>query len=298
MPDLSEPSQLSSFLQGFTHLLDILAVLASPKLLARLGRLPSSDHIRDLLRQYVAAAPHMQPAFGEESLQTALPQAHALYALFQDAAIRAPAPPEMVQAARAFFEAAGMGIPPCGWDDFEGLNEDEAPQARQPVRPPPSPFIQPERVWTSWLGPNAEPQKIGDALPAFVIPYLKDTPEGYWIGADMVIHVVLQGEHYSVKPWLVAWRRDRMPSTWDENSELPPPDWVLDGLGKEGEWSPSDRLTIYAGAGIAYLWYWNSKEAMLTIMSPDAPRGDASWSVHARFDQKTMPMLAPPFEKV
>lgn len=302
--NLSDPNQLSSFLQGFTHLLDILAVLASPKLLARLSRLPPSDHIRGLLNHYIAAAPHMQPAFGEDALQSALPQAQALYALFQDATITAPAPPEMVQAARAFFEAAGMGTPPCGWDDFEGLEEDESPQARQPARPPPSPFIQPERVWTSWLGPNAKPiptnepsgaQKIQNALLALLTPDLKDRPDGYWISADMVIHTVIQGEHYSVKPWLVGWKRDRISPAWNENSELPAPDWVLDGLGKECVWSPSDRLTIYAGGGIAYLWYWNSKEATLTVMSPDAPRGDASWSVHARFD-RTTPVKAPPFE--
>jgi Uma2 family endonuclease len=77
-------------------------------------------------------------------------------------------------------------------------------------------------------------------------------PGGWWILTEVEVEL---GEHEIVRPDVVGWRRERLPSPWGQRPVRVVPDWICEVL------SPSDerrdrvqKASLYARSGVAYYW--------------------------------------------
>jgi Uma2 family endonuclease len=82
--------------------------------------------------------------------------------------------------------------------------------------------------------------------------YGRGGPGGWWILGDVDVRV---GAHDIVRPDLVGWRQERLPSPWGKRPIDIVPDWVCEVVSPYGK--TRDRIKkrqLYARHGVPYYW--------------------------------------------
>lgn len=116
-------------------------------------------------------------------------------------------------------------------------------------------------------------------------------PGGWWIVADIDVRL---SEHDVVRPDVVGWRRERLPSPWGMRPIDVVPDWICEVLSPNGV--KRDRvfkMHLYAHQGVPH--YWLIDPSAGTLEAYALERG--SWRVAATYDRTAIARI-PPFEAI
>jgi hypothetical protein len=126
---LDSPDELAMrCAQAVMHFTNLMAYLASPRIVAKSGQLPTQKHLLEHADEYlevVAVSKGTPESPGNRSLIAAEPYARQLRELFRTWVPSTDVPPHIQQTARELLAAAGFGAPPEGWDAFEGPPEEK-----------------------------------------------------------------------------------------------------------------------------------------------------------------------------
>ncbi len=88
-------------------------------------------------------------------------------------------------------------------------------------------------------------------------------PGGWLIMLEPELHL----EQDIVVPDLAGWRRERLPSVGDDAYFTLPPDWVCEMLSRStAVHDRSEKLPIYAAAGIRFAWLVDARQRTLEVM--------------------------------
>lgn len=99
-------------------------------------------------------------------------------------------------------------------------------------------------------------------------------PGGWWFLVGPELHF----DENVLVPDLAAWRRERMPVPPNVPYFTLPPDWLCEVLSPSTEsFDRTDKLAIYASAGIPWVWLVNPIVKTLEILE----LRDGGWAVHA-----------------
>ncbi len=115
-------------------------------------------------------------------------------------------------------------------------------------------------------------------------------PGGWWILTE--VDVALLGQ--VVRPDLVGWRRERLPSPWGQRPVEVVPDWICEVVSPSN--ASTDRVSkrrLYARAGVAH--YWLVDPAARTLEALALAGG--AWTEVGAFDDDDVARV-PPFEAV
>jgi Uma2 family endonuclease len=118
-------------------------------------------------------------------------------------------------------------------------------------------------------------------------------PGGWWIFLEVDVQL---SQHDIVKPDLAGWRRDRLPSPWDERPILVVPDWICEVISPSN--AGTDRVTkraLYASAGVEH--YWIADPAACTLETYRLDRASRRWVDSGAFDASAR-VGVPPFEAI
>lgn len=112
---------------------------------------------------------------------------------------------------------------------------------------------------------------------------------GGWIFIDEPeLHL---GPHVVV-PDIAGWRRESMPKLPDTAWIETPPDWLCEVLSPATQrFDRTDKLAIYAAAGVAHCWYADPIAKTLEVFALTGGK----WLLAATFKDAD-PVSAPPFE--
>lgn len=117
-------AEFKSFMASFMCLLDMMVLLASPKLVAKIGSLPDREHVLRHLDDYMHVAAEWERKYDGSSRRITTAHARKLRDVFSTWVPSTDVPAEVVQAARALLAEFGME-PDEGWDNFEGFKEED-----------------------------------------------------------------------------------------------------------------------------------------------------------------------------
>jgi Uma2 family endonuclease len=88
-------------------------------------------------------------------------------------------------------------------------------------------------------------------------------PGGWWILSE--VEVEIGGD--VVRPDVVGWRRERLPSPWGMRPIRVVPDWICEALSPSNE--RHDRvykMNLYARGGVAFYWILDPAERILEAL--------------------------------
>lgn len=115
-------------------------------------------------------------------------------------------------------------------------------------------------------------------------------PGGWWMLDEPELHF----EDNVVVPDLAGWRRERMPTVPNVAYFTLAPDWLCEVLSPCTEaMDRSDKLRIYADAGVAWVWLVNPLTRVLEVLQ----HSQQGWIVVATHRDDAS-VCAPPFEAV
>jgi len=115
-------------------------------------------------------------------------------------------------------------------------------------------------------------------------------PGGWWLLDEPELHL---GEDILV-PDLAGWRRERMPVPPNVPYFSLPPGWLCEVLSPSTEaFDRTDKLTVYARAGVSWAWLLNPIVRTLEILNLH----DGAWRVHATHKDDEM-VRADPFAAI
>ena len=101
-------------------------------------------------------------------------------------------------------------------------------------------------------------------------------PGGWWIVDEPELHL---GSHILV-PDLAGWRRQRMPHVPNVAYFELASDWLCEVLSPSTEaFDRTDKLAIYAEAGVSWVWLVNPKLRVLEVLRLT----DGSWTIDATY---------------
>lgn len=148
MSDSSDtmPMVAPQIIMRFTNL---MAYLASPRSIARVGQMPTQAHLLEHTGQYLDVLDALKrgpEAHDKEFLVAAEPYVRKLRALFLTWTPSTDVPTSIQEIAREFLTVSGFGTPLEVWDAFEGAPEERDPPPRERSAPP-GPF-----TWDDYLG--------------------------------------------------------------------------------------------------------------------------------------------------
>lgn len=116
-------------------------------------------------------------------------------------------------------------------------------------------------------------------------------PGGWWILGDVDVRFTA---HDIVRPDVVGWRRERLPSPWDTRPIDVAPDWICEILSPSN--AAHDRVhkaELYARHGVAFYWIIDPNERTLEAFELAARR----WVMLGSYDGSRVARIAP-FEAV
>jgi Uma2 family endonuclease len=115
-------------------------------------------------------------------------------------------------------------------------------------------------------------------------------PGGWWILFEVVVKFT---DHDVVRPDLVGWRRERLPSPWGKRPIEVVPDWICEILSpKKGV--HRDRVVksqLYARHGVPFYWLLDPLACVLEAFTLERGR----WTVAGTYDRSSV-VRVPPFE--
>jgi hypothetical protein len=226
------------------HFMNLMAYIASPRLIATGQRMPSREHLLDHTDHYLALIEHAKQSQdnpGNQSVMAAEPDARKLRELFRTWEPSTDVPPEITQAARAFLAAYGIPDPPGGWDLFEGWpDEPVVNTGAEPPSPKPQPSLR--QVYAASLlgGMLVGPFQLGIGGPGGWV--ILDRPE-IQLSEDVII------------PELAAWSSERAPKPSEDLRTSIIPDWVCEFYTvPTQDRGFTKKMSAYARAGVRFMW--------------------------------------------
>jgi hypothetical protein len=126
----TDPSSLAAEMAQVTMcFINIMGVLASPRIIAKAPALPSREQILehiDAFLSVLARASHSTQASEGGAWRNSEPHVLTLRELFHEWTPEQGISPEFVQTARKCLIAFEISAPPGGWDVFEGIEDDSS----------------------------------------------------------------------------------------------------------------------------------------------------------------------------
>jgi Uma2 family endonuclease len=116
-------------------------------------------------------------------------------------------------------------------------------------------------------------------------------PGGWWILGEVDVQFT---EHDVVRPDLVGWRRERLPSPWGKRPIDVVPDWICEVLSPTGV--RRDRVIkreLYARHGVPFYWLIDPVAAVLEAFTLERGR----WVLTGTHDRSAVARV-PPFEAI
>jgi Uma2 family endonuclease len=116
-------------------------------------------------------------------------------------------------------------------------------------------------------------------------------PGGWWILGEVDVQFT---DHDVVRPDLVGWRRERLPSPWGKRPIDVVPDWICEVLSPRGV--RRDRvvkLELYARHGVPFYWLIDPVAAVLEAFTLERGR----WVLAGTYDRSAVARV-PPFEAI
>ncbi len=114
-------------------------------------------------------------------------------------------------------------------------------------------------------------------------------PGGWWVLPEVDVQLT---EHRVVRPDVVGWKRERLPSPWGQRPMVVVPDWICEVL------SPSnpahDRVwkrRAYAACGVEH--YWIVDPAARTLEALRLDREAGQWLETGAYDDDSVARIAP-----
>jgi Uma2 family endonuclease len=115
-------------------------------------------------------------------------------------------------------------------------------------------------------------------------------PGGWWILDEPELHLAAN----VLVPDLAGWRRERMPGPPETAYFELAPDWLCEVLSPSTEARDrTDKLAIYAAAGVAWVWLLNPNLRTLEVLQ----LVNGQWLLHSSH-RGDVGVRAPPFEAV
>jgi Uma2 family endonuclease len=114
-------------------------------------------------------------------------------------------------------------------------------------------------------------------------------PGGWWILIEVDVRL---SPNDIVRPDLAGWRRERMPTPWDERPIDVVPDWVCEVVSPSN--ASQDRVRkreLYARFGIAY--YWLVDPDARTIEALRLDMASRAWIEVGAYDDASLARIAP-----
>lgn len=154
------PDRMSRIIGIWGSMLDVMAALAAPRVLAKLPEEQLAELTRErvlgLFDEYTELfmGARSKEASRDEPRDPTVEPLRRVHALLQEWEISHQAPLPLVQAARDFLTAFRLPEPEGGWDAWEGPSSEPEPRPAPPLpralRPEPMTIEQ----WTAWSGPG------------------------------------------------------------------------------------------------------------------------------------------------
>lgn len=116
-------------------------------------------------------------------------------------------------------------------------------------------------------------------------------PGGWWIVVEIDVRFTA---HDIVRPDLVGWRKERLPSPWGQGPIDVVPDWICEVLSPTGV--RRDRVTkmqLYARHGVPFYWLLDPEAGVLEAFALEGGR----WVVAGTYDRSAVARV-PPFEAI
>ncbi len=114
-------------------------------------------------------------------------------------------------------------------------------------------------------------------------------PGGWWILMEVDIRF---GQRDIVRPDLVGWRRDRLPSPWDTRPIEVTPDWICEVISPSNV--SNDRVKkrrLYAAHGVPFYWLIDPEARILDALRCDGP--GSAWTEVGSYDDESVARIAP-----
>jgi Uma2 family endonuclease len=146
--------------------------------------------------------------------------------------------------------------------------------------------------------PLLEHGRVQRTLGAFIgKPFDDDDgrggPGGWWIASEGDVQLA---EHQVVRPDVVGWRRERLPSQWGQRPVVVVPDWVCEIVSPS---KPSDdrvrKRRVYAAHGVPFYWIVDPAARTIEALRLDAVLGE--WREVGAYDDESVARIAP-FEAI
>jgi Uma2 family endonuclease len=116
-------------------------------------------------------------------------------------------------------------------------------------------------------------------------------PGGWWILGEVDVRFSV---HDVVRPDLVGWRRERLPSPWGQRPIDVVPDWICEVLSPRGV--RRDRVfkqDLYARHGVPFYWLIDPVAGVLEAFALERGR----WVLTGTYDRSAVARV-PPFEAI
>ena len=116
-------------------------------------------------------------------------------------------------------------------------------------------------------------------------------PGGWWIVVEIDVRFT---DHDVVRPDVVGWRRERLPSPWGQRPIDVVPDWICEVLSPHGV--RRDRVVkreLYARHGVPFYWLIDPVAGVLEAFALERGR----WVLTGTYDRSAVARV-PPFEAI
>jgi len=118
-------------------------------------------------------------------------------------------------------------------------------------------------------------------------------PGGWWIFVEVDVRL---SRHDVVRPDLAGWKRERLPSPWDQRPIDVVPDWIAEIVSPSNAAQDRvDKRALYARSGVAFYWIVDPGARTLEAMRLDAASG--AWVELGAYGDSSIARIAP-FEAI
>jgi Uma2 family endonuclease len=235
---------LAKYAATLMHFTNLMAFIASPRLVAKAQQMPSREHLLEHADAYLALLEDTKKSPnnpGNQAMMATEPHARKLRELVHRWEPSTDVPLEIAQTARAFLEAQGIPKPPGGWEQFEGWPDEPAAKAEpEPSVPEREPSPRYAHVASLLLERLVKPFQLGIDGPGGWVILHRPTIQ---FGEDVIV------------PELAAWSAERAPKLSGDLSTSVVPDWICEIYTvRTQDRGFTKKMEAYARAGVRFMW--------------------------------------------